>query len=65
MEYAKSLTRAAQATAVAEAPFGFEVAEFRQAGETLAEVIALQEVRLETGERTSAFAGEGRVVEGE
>ena len=57
MEYAKSLTR------VAETPFGFEVAEFRQAGDTLAEIIALQEVRLETGKRRSAFGGEGKLVE--
>ena len=65
MEYAKFLTRVAQATAVTEAPFGFEVAEFRQAGDTLGEVIALQEVGLEAGERRSAFAGEGGLVEEE
>jgi len=43
-------------------PFEARVGEFREAEEALEGVIALQEVRLETTERTSAFAGEGRLV---
>jgi len=50
------------ATAVTRAPFEARVGEFREAEEALEGIIALQEVRLETTERTSAFAGEGRLV---
>ena len=44
------------------APFEATVGEFREAEEALAGVTALQEVRLEAGERQSAFAGEGRLI---
>jgi len=62
LEYARSLTRIAEATAVTKAPFEARVGEFREAEEALEGIIALQEVRLGTTERTSAFAGEGRLV---
>ena len=62
LEYARSLTRIAGATAVTEAPFEPRVGEFRKAEETLEGIIALQEVWLGRTERTSAFAGEARLV---
>jgi len=64
LEYARSLTRVAGATSVTRAPFEPTVGEFREAEDALAGVTALQEVRLETDERKSAFAGEGRLVPG-
>jgi len=62
LEYARSLTRIAQATSVNQAPFEPTVGQFRQAEDALAGVIGLQEVRLETGEPTSAFGGEAKLV---
>ena len=62
LEYARSLTRIAQATSVTQAPFEPTVGQFRQAEEALAGIIELQEVRLETEERKSAFEGEGKLV---
>ncbi len=62
LEYARSLTRIAEATSVTRSPFEARVGEFREAEEALEGIIALQEVRLGTTGRTSAFAGEGRLV---
>ena len=64
IEYAKSVTRVAEATSTTRAPFEPRVGEFREAEEVLGEVISLQETRLETDERTSAFGGEAKLVPG-
>ena len=65
IEYAKSVTRVAEATATTRAPFEPRVGEFREAGAVLNEVISLQETRLDTGERTSAFGGKAKLVPAE
>lgn len=62
LEYAKAVTRVAEATSITRDPFQATVGEFKEAEDALAEVIALQEVRLDAGERESAFAGKGRLV---
>jgi len=62
LEYAKSLTKVAQATSSTRAPFEATVGDFREAEQVLTEVIALQEVRLDTTPQESAFTGEGKLV---
>lgn len=64
LEYARSLTRVAEATAVTRAPFEPVVGQFRDARDTLAEVTALQETRLLTDDVPSAFSGEARLIPG-
>jgi chromosome segregation ATPase len=62
LEYARAVTRVAEATAVTRAPFEPVVGQFGDARDVLAEVTALQETRLSTDEVPSAFAGEGELV---
>ncbi len=64
LEYARSITRVAEATAVTCAPFEPVVGQFGEAEDALAEVIALQETRLLTDEAPSAFSGKAKLVPG-
>ncbi len=64
LEYARSVTRIAETTAVTRAPFEPVVGQFRDARDTLAEITALQETRLSTDDVASAFSGEPKLVPG-